>query len=313
MSCVLGLDIGGTFIKGLVLKDGEAVFESSTPTRGGEGIADCVEGFVEELAAGAGITFSSISGVGIGCPGVIGANGLVVRAANLGLENYPLGKFLEEKLGLPVKICNDANAAALGEAKFGAGKEYSDSILITLGTGVGGGIIIGGKLFEGNKNAGAEIGHMVIDRGGKRCTCGRYGCFEAYCSMRALTEDTREAMKYDTASEMWKISGYNDADARTAFSCMDTDGSAKKVTDRFFKYLACGVANLINVLRPQAVLIGGAVTAQGDRLIKPLKDLVEKEIFVPEYAPVEIRCASLGNRAGVFGAAALFESSRKSI
>lgn len=306
MGFILGLDVGGTFIKGLVLKDGKAVYERDIPTRIGERLAGCIEELVEELASGSGITFSQISGVGVCCAGVISGDGEIIKAANLGLERYPLGKTLQERLSLPVKVCNDANAAALGEAKFGAGTGAEDSILITLGTGVGGGIVLGGKLFEGNKKAGAEIGHMVIDRGGVRCTCGRYGCFEAYCSARALTESTREAMKYDTGSEMWKNYTYDTADGRTAFECMDTDLTAKKVVDKYLKYLACGVANLANIFRPQVILIGGGVAAQGSRLINPLQSLVDKEIFAADYAPVEIKCATLGNLAGAYGAAALF-------
>ncbi len=306
MGCIIGLDVGGTFIKGLVLKDGKAVYERDVPTRAGDELADCIEGLVEELAAGGGVTFSQIDGVGVCCPGVITDEGAVVKAANLGLTNYPLGALLAGKLGLPVKVCNDANAAALGEAKYGAGAGVKDSILITLGTGVGGGIVIDGKLFEGNKKAGAEIGHMVIERGGVRCSCGRYGCFEAYCSARALTQSTREAMKYDTGSAMWKTYNYDTADGRTAFEYMDSDPAAKKVVDKYLKYLACGVANLANIFRPQKILIGGGVAAQGTRLTKPLQTLVDAEIFAADYAPVEIACASLGNRAGAYGAAALF-------
>ncbi len=304
MGCIIGLDVGGTFIKGLVLKDGKAIFEHNVPTRGGEELAGCIDGLVEILASGSGITFSMIDGVGVCCPGVISDAGEVVKAANLGLEHYPLKQLLQDMLGLPVKVCNDANAAALGEARFGAGAD--NSILVTLGTGVGGGVVIDGKLFEGNKKAGAELGHMVIERGGVRCTCGRYGCFEAYCSARALTLSTKEAMKYDTASEMWKNYTYDTADGKTAFEYMDTDDSARRVVDKYLKYLACGLANLANIFRPEVILIGGGVAAQGTRLTKPLQSLVDAEIFAADYAPVEIRCASLGNRAGAYGAAALF-------
>lgn len=306
MAYLLGLDVGGTFIKGMALKDGKAVFEYDIPTVSGEGLADCIEELVEKLVAGAGAKFSQISGVGVCCPGVISAEGVVIKAANLKLENYPLKNILEGRLALPVKICNDANAAALGEAKFGAGMGYLDSVLITLGTGVGGGIVIGGKLFEGNKGAGAEIGHMVIVNGGARCTCGRHGCFEAYCSARALTKRTQDAMADDTASAMWKTYSHSSADGRTAFEYMDIDKTATQVINWYLKYLSCGVANIANIFRPQVILLGGGVAAQGSRLTKPLQALVDKEIFAADYAPVEIKCASLGNRAGVYGAAALF-------
>ena len=192
MSLYIGIDIGGTTVKGGVFDDGRLIYENSVPTDAEEELADLIDGFVERLVSGASKVFSEIAGVGVGCPGVIDSeNGTVVFAANLRLKNYPLGKLLAEKLGIPVRLCNDANAAALGEAKAGAGKDYEDSITVTLGTGVGGGIVIGGKLYEGYKSAGAEIGHMVIERGGDKCSCGRYGCFEAYCSARALTRRTR--------------------------------------------------------------------------------------------------------------------------
>ena len=302
MSLILGIDVGGTFVKGLALKDNKSVFECNIPTQTGEKLADCIISLAQKLIAGSGIEFSQVSGVGVCCPGVIDEDGAIVRADNLKLKNYPL-KSLLEGLSLPVRVCNDANAAALGEAKFGAGKGYSDSVLITLGTGVGGGIVIDGKLFEGNKKAGAEIGHTVIALGGRRCSCGRRGCFEAYCSARALTEQTKEMMRRDKSSAMWK---YAEVDGRTAFECQTYDLSAKKVIDRYLKYLACGVVNIANVFRPQVIMIGGGVAAQGDNLTKPLKLLVDKEIFAADYAPVEIKCASLGNRAGSFGAAALF-------
>lgn len=306
MSYLIGVDVGGTFIKGMVLKDRQSVYECQTPTEIGKKLADCIQTLVNNLISGSGAGKSQVVGVGVCCPGVIDEDGAVVKADNLELKNYPLKALLEEKLSLAVKVCNDANAAALGEAVFGAGKGYSDSVLITLGTGVGGGIIIGGKLFEGNKKAGAEIGHMVIEHGGKRCSCGRAGCFEAYCSARALTEMTKEAMKTDPSSKMWKNYTCDTADGRTAFEYQDCDASAQKVVEVYLNYLACGIANIANIFRPQAILIGGGVAAQGTRLTQPLQTLINRQIFAADYAPVEIKCASLGNRAGAFGATALF-------
>lgn len=306
MAYLIGIDVGGTFVKGMVLKDKAAIYECEIPTEIGEKLVDCICALANKLISGSGADNSQIVGVGVCCPGVIDGDGNVVKAANLNLKNYPLKALLENKIALPVKVCNDANAAALGEAVFGAGKGYSDSVLITLGTGVGGGVVIGGKLFEGNKKAGAEIGHMVIERSGKRCSCGRLGCFEAYCSARALTERTKEAMKADPTSGMWTNYTCDTADGRTAFEYMDCDPSAKKVVDSYLNYLACGVANIANIFRPQAILIGGGVAAQGSRLTRPLQALVDGEIFAADYAPVEVKCASLGNRAGAYGAAALF-------
>lgn len=308
MKLYMGLDVGGTLIKGIITdENGQIVIEGDIPTVGGEGLAESIEALADRLVLGANKVYSALSGIGVCCPGLIDTpSGKVIFAGNLNLKNYPLGKILEEKFGVPVKVCNDANAAALGEAKFGAGKNYSDSVFVTLGTGVGGGIVIGGKLFEGNKSAGAEIGHMVIDRGGPKCTCGRRGCFEVYCSARALTEKTKAEMEDDTSSDMWKSYSYETADARTAFEYMDTDRTAKKVVDWYINRLACGLINLANIFRPQAIMLGGGVSAQGTRLTAPLQKILDKELFGgTSYAPVEIKCASLGNRAGSLGAAAL--------
>jgi len=304
----MGLDVGGTFVKGIIIDEkGKIVCEDSVPTVTGEGLADCIETLAETLVRNAGVVFSAIKGAGVGCPGLIDSSrGEVVFAGNMNLKNYPLQKLLQEKLSIPVKICNDANAAALGEARFGAGKGYKDSVLITLGTGVGGGIVIGGKLFEGYKSAGAEIGHMVIEHGGAKCTCGRRGCFEAYCSARALTARTKWAMEEDTSSAMWNTYTHDSADGRTAFEYMDTDRTAKQVVGWYLKYLNCGIANIANIFRPQVIMIGGGVAAQGSRLSVPLQEMLNKEIFAgTDYAPVKVECATLGNKAGAFGAAAL--------
>ena len=305
----IGIDVGGTTSKGLAIDgQGNILAESAVDTVTGDGLADCIDSLIEKLVALAGAVFSDVAGVGVGCPGIIDSgSGTVVYAANLVLNDYPLGKLLKSKTGLNVKIVNDANAAALGEARFGAGKGCKDSLFITLGTGVGGGVVIDGKLFEGYKSAGAEIGHMVIARHGNKCTCGRRGCFEAYCSARALTKRTREAMEDDTASEMWKTYTYFNCNGATAFEYMDTDATARKVVDWYLEHLACGITNLCNIFRPQTVMLGGGVSAQGSRLTVPLQKMVDKEIFGgTDYAPVSVVCASLGARAGAFGAAALF-------
>lgn len=308
MKLYLGIDVGGTTVKGVVLtENGKAVCSGDIQTLYGERLAECIEELAERLVLNSGAVFSDIAGMGVGCPGIIDSeHGKVVFAANLRLNDYPLAKMLSDKLGVPVKLCNDANAAALGEAKFGAGKGYTDSVLITLGTGVGGGIVIGGKMFEGFKSAGAEIGHMVIERDGLKCSCGRRGCFEAYCSARALTNKTRYEMEEDVSSEMWKTYTHDTADGRTAFEYMDTDRTARRIADWYISHLACGVTNIANIFRPQVVMLGGGVAAQGTRLTAPLQKLVDKELFGgTDYAPVKIECATLGNKAGAYGAAAL--------
>ncbi len=308
MALYMGIDVGGTTVKGIILNEnGKPLAKGHASTVCGEGLADCIDGLCEQLVQSAGAVFSQIKCVGVGCPGLINsADGIVVFAGNLNLKNYPLKKRLEEKLGVPVKVCNDANAAALGEAKFGAGKGYEDSVLITLGTGVGAGVVIGGKLFEGYKSAGTEIGHMVIERGGEKCTCGRRGCFEVYCSAKALTARTKWAMEEDTSSEMWRTYGLDTANGRTPFEYMDCDRTAAQVVDWYLKHLATGLVNVANIFRPQVIMIGGGVSAQGSRLTIPLQKLFDAELFGgTDYAPVKITCATLGGDAGAYGAAAL--------
>lgn len=307
----IGIDIGGMSVKGMAVTDGGKTLAEhvvTTEGEGGDALADAVIGLTDRLIALSGLELSDFVGVGIGCPGVIDSeNGVVVFAGNLALKNYPLVKAVERGVRLPVKITNDANAAALGEVKFGAGKSYGDAVLITLGTGVGGGVIINGKLFEGFKSAGAELGHMVIAEGGRQCTCGRRGCFEAYASATALMRSAAEAMKSDRSSAMWGKYTPETVTGRTAFEYADRDASAKRVVGEYVRYLACGIANIVNIFRPRAVILGGGVCAQGERLLKPVREIVEKEVFGgTEYADLEIAAATLGNKAGAFGAASLF-------
>jgi glucokinase len=262
---------------------------------------------INKMLTVANLNKNQVVGVGVGCPGLIDSkNGVVVFAGNLNLENFPLAKAVADKTGLAVKVTNDANAAALGEAKFGAGKQYKDSILVTLGTGVGGGIIVDGKLFEGGNSAGTEIGHMVIETGGYPCTCGRRGCFECYASATALMRKTKDAMEQDTDSEMWQRYTPQTVSGRTPFEYAETDVAAKQVVDWYVKYLSCGITNLVNVFRPQVVMLGGGVSEQGERLTNPVQKLVDKEIFAgSDFAPVKVVKASLGSKAGAYGAAAL--------
>lgn len=298
-------------VKGLAVNaDGSVLSESSVKTdlKDGDALAECVAELVNRLISLSGLGVRAFEGVGVGCPGVIDSrNGTVVFAGNLRLKNFPLAKAAEALTGMPVRMTNDANAAALGEVRFGAGKAYGDAVMITLGTGVGGGVIIDGRLFEGYKSAGAELGHMVICEGGRQCTCGRRGCFEAYSSATALMKSTAEAMKNDKNSAMWGKYTPETVTGKTAFEFAATDAAAKAVADEYVRYLACGLTNVINVFRPRAIILGGGVSEQGERLLKPVREIIEKEIFGGNgYAPVEVVKATLGNKAGAYGAASLF-------
>ena len=181
----------------------------------------------------------------------------------------------------------------------GGGKGNKSLVMVTLGTGVGGGIVIGGRLFEGGSSAGTEIGHTVIETNGYPCTCGRWGCFECYASATALMRKTKDAMEEDTGSEMWKTYTPQTVSGKTPFEYAETDIAAKQVVDWYVKHLACGITNLANVFRPQVVMLGGGVSEQGERLTVPVQRLVDKELFAgTDFAPVKVVKASLGSRAG---------------
>lgn len=308
----LGIDIGGTFIKGAVVDDrGDILCSDKVPTEtaaGAEHVAQNIAALCRALMKSASLTEADVVGVGMGVPGMIdGERGTVVYANNLGWRDFRIAEKLGELIDLPVKIANDANAAALGETKFGSGKNYSSTVLLTLGTGVGGGIVIGGKLLEGNRGAGAELGHSVIVAGGEKCTCGRRGCLEAYASATALIRDTKRAMSADLASPMWELGTLSAVNGKTAFDYYERDEGAKRVVDNYIKMLACGIVNIANELRPEAVILGGGVCAQGDNLIVPLQKLVDEEIYAGNIGPrVKITVAELGNNAGCLGGAALF-------
>ena len=308
----IGIDLGGTFIKGGIADGmGNILVSDKVPTereKGADGVALNISDLCNALITNANISKADIEGVGIGVPGLIDSTGgVVVFSANLGWENFSISSEIEKRVSLPVRIANDANAAALGETKFGCGRNFNSTVMLTLGTGVGGGIVIDGRLLEGNRSAGAELGHSVIVAGGERCSCGRRGCLEAYASATALIRDTKRAMEADKSSKMWEIGSLDKVSGETAFEYKDTDPSAKSVVDSYIEKLAVGITNIANELRPEAVILGGGVCAEGDVLIKPLQELVDREIFAGARGPrVKIITATLGNRAGLLGAAALW-------
>jgi len=307
----IGIDLGGTNIKaGVIDENGNIIIKKSVKTVKERSFNEIVKDMALlcfDAVKDAGIPFDKIEAIGVGAPGSIDSkNGIIVYSNNLNWSNVELTKELVKLTGKKTFVTNDANAAALGEAKYGSGKNYSDSVLITLGTGVGSGIVIDGKLFEGYKSAGAEVGHMVIIENGEQCTCGRKGCFEAYSSATALIRDTKNEMKFHKDSIMWNLCEGNieKADGRTAFLAAEKgDKYAKDVVGIYIQHLAEGIINIVNILRPQVVILGGGVCNEGDNLIKPLEELVFLRMYGgTEYAPVEIRIASLGNDAGLLGA-----------
>ena len=306
MKTYIGFDIGGTFVKGgIVEENGKLLVFDSIPTDTKNIVSD-LAGFTNKLIDKAGLSRDKIAGIGLGIPGMIDSeNGVVTFAGNLDWKNFAIGYELSAVTGYVVKITNDANAAALGEARFGAGKEYTESILVTLGTGVGGGIVIDGKLFSGRHSQGGEIGHMVIERGGLKCTCGRRGCFEVYSSATALIRDTKRAMIENVDSEMGQDYTPDTVDGLTAFSHAKTDRTAAKIIENYENNLVCGLVNLANIFRPDVIMLGGGIANQGENLTKPVQKKFDSELFAHGLGvAVPIVKASLGNKAGVMGAAA---------
>lgn len=307
----IGIDLGGTFIKGGIVDDlGAIIADDKIPT-GAEGgdlaVAKNISALVDKLLSKSGLTREDIVGIGMGVPGMIDSTrGEVVYSNNLAWEHFMISDEVTRLTSVPVKIANDANVAALGESRFGCGKDYKTTVLLTLGTGVGGGIVLDGRLYEGNRSAGAELGHSVIVAGGEKCTCGRCGCLEVYASATALIRDTRRAMEKDKNSKMWEIGSLDAVTGKLAFDYKDVDNSAHEVVDNYIQKLGTGIANIANVFRPEAVILGGGVCAQGEALTKPLEAFLKSEIYGGDKGPsVKILIATLGNRAGILGAAAL--------
>lgn len=316
MKYYVGIDIGGTNIStGIVDENYKIVGKGKLKTNIGrtyeEILADVIE-TVKLAIADAKLEIDDIRWIGIGCPGTCNTEtGVVEYSNNLRWLNVPLLSDIEKAFNKKTYIDNDANVAAYGEYLAGAAKGAQNAVVITLGTGVGAGIIINGRIFSGSNFAGGEIGHTVIVVDGYECTCGRKGCFEAYSSATGLIRMTREAAEAHPES---KIKQLVEADgrisARTAFNAAKMlDDTGIEVVDRYIKHLACGITNTINVFQPDILCIGGGVCNEGDTLLLPLKKLVAENIYSKNSAKnTEICICSLGNDAGIIGAAMLGKS-----
>ena len=311
----LGIDLGGTNIAaGIVDENYNIVLKGSVPTmaeRDIQFVIDDMADLCKKLIADAGLKVEDIAHAGVASPGTVNPEtGVVEYANNLKIRHLPLAKMLTERTGIKnIFLANDADAAAYGEAIAGAAKGASDSVMITLGTGVGGGIIIDGKIYSGFNHAGGELGHIVIEKDGRPCSCGRHGCWEAYSSATGLVKMTREKMNECPDSKMWELceNSIDNAGGKTAFKAARAgDAAGKAVVDSYVSYLACGLANIINIFQPEILSIGGGVCNEGNYLLDPVKEIVAKEIYTCEGTEqTDIRIAKLGNDAGIIGAAAL--------
>lgn len=312
----IGIDLGGTnIVAGIVDKDYKIVASSKMKTnapRPAAEIFDDIAKVVFEALDKAGVTMDEIESIGMGTPGTVNkAEETIEFANNLKFDNVPAGAMLRERLGKTVYMDNDANCAALGEAKAGAGNGVDNFIAITLGTGVGSGVVVDGHILSGANYAAAEMGHMVIVVDGAKCTCGRHGCWESYASATALISQTREAMRHEQDSLMWHVADedLNKVNGRTAFDAMrQGDAAAKKVVDRYIYYVACGLINAINIFQPEIICIGGGISHEGETLLEPLRRHIRRERYsMYSKTQTKICAAQLGNDAGVIGAALLDE------
>lgn len=310
----LGIDLGGTnIVAGVVDESFKIIATAKRKTNCPRPAAEIVEDMAAvalEAVAAAGIKKEDIGSAGVGAPGSIDPdNGVVVYSNNLGFFNLPLSRLLKDKTGLDFYLDNDANAAAYGEFIAGAGKGVKDFVMITLGTGVGGGVIVGGKMLTGSNYAGAELGHTVIVADGEQCSCGRLGCWEAYASATALIRQTKQAMIRFPGSVMWKITNgdINAVNGLTAFDAMrQGDEAGKMVVDKYIYFISVGVANCINIFQPEVLCIGGGVSKEGDNLTVPLRKYVEGDNYARHLEKkAVIKTAQLGNDAGIIGAAYL--------
>ena len=305
----IGIDLGGTNIAvGVVNEKYEIVAHHSVPTGASRPAAEVIGDMgdaVEAVLVKAGVSIDQCESMGIGSPGNCDSErGVVARAYNLGWFDVPVCDMLQERFGIPVRLSNDANCAALAETVAGAVVGCENMVLITLGTGVGGGIIIDGKIYAGMRSAGAELGHMLLVLDGEPCTCGRRGCWETYASATALIRQAKKAAAEHPESllaQAGEITGL------AVFQAADRgDSVAQAVIDRYCVYVAAGFTDLVNSLAPEMILLGGGISRQGERILAPIREYVANNCFGQKDGAIPvIRAAALGNEAGIIGAAAL--------
>lgn len=294
----VGIAIGGTDTRiGLIDVHQHVIAERMIKTnaeRPAEEVVEEIGRTVLALLEQQKIPMDQCVGTGIGVPGTVDRKQGVVRYSNnIRWEDVDIVKEMGKYLPIPIYIANDADCAALGEVTAGAGRDYQDVIMLTLGTGVGGGIILDGNIYEGKGIGGSELGHMVIVEDGEQCTCGRKGCLEAYVSETALIRDVRRAVGKELTPE-------------AVFAVAKKDEAVKAVVDSYIRRLGTGIVNIVNIFRPQLVLLGGGVSVQGEELIKPVEEIMRQGCFGKEKSELpQIKIASLGNEAGMIGAAGL--------
>ena len=312
MEYYIGIDLGGTnVVAGVTDREGRLLGRVSLPllVKGPEGVTGTICDAARQACAQAGITPAQATAMGLASPGTVDPDkGIVSNAHNLGLDCVPLAQMAGDQLGVLAVLENDANAAALGEFYAGCGKGHRSLIAVTLGTGVGAGAVLNGRLYTGFNYAAFEAGHMVIHRGGRPCNCGRRGCWETYASATGLIRSTREAMEIHRESILWQLAPVPEqVTGKTAFDAAQAgDAAASAVVETYTSDLACGIINLINLFQPEVLCIGGGVARQGENLLRPVRAILEREEFTRTYETKKrtgLCVAQLGDDAGVIGAA----------
>lgn len=316
MKYYIGIDLGGTFVKAGVVDENcnivaKVSVDSADVAGDAEKVADRMAECARQALANANLTMDDVESIGIGTPGSVDPNtGMIIYANNLNFLNTPMRQYLEARTGKKIYLENDANVAAYGEVLAGAAKGYNDAIVITLGTGVGGGIIIDGKIYSGFNHFGGELGHAVIVKGGRQCTCGRKGCLEAYSSATALIKMTQEAMEANKDSKLWEVAKtLEEVNGKTAFDAMRLgDPVGAEVVNQYIQYLGCGLANFVNIFQPEILLIGGGISKEGETLLAPLREILKEETYgISGVKSTTLKTCALGNDAGTIGAAFLWK------
>lgn len=309
----IGIDLGGTKIAaGVVDEEGKILCKASIPTGAGRPADEIIKDMADlaqSLLADNGFSLNDICHIGIGSPGIINRSiSEVVFASNLCWHNVPVKRLFESMMNKPVFLENDANTAAVAELMVGAGKGYSDIVLLTLGTGVGGGIIINNSIISGSHGIGAEIGHFIIHADGMECPCGNKGCFERYASASALINWGVEALKENPGSLIYSMACGNPANV-TAQTVVDSakqkDPAAMEIFERYIKYLALGIISIINIIDPQVIVLGGGVSKAGEFLLDAVRAKTEELLLFKDLPHANIELSTVGNDAGIIGAAFL--------
>lgn len=308
----IGIDLGGTKIAaGIVNENGIIIRKDSMPTgrtRKSEEIVNDICMLIKKLINDTNLCENDIYSVGIGSPGSLDRErGVIIANFNLSFKFVAIRDAIQKVISVPIFVENDANCAAIAESVAGVANGVDYAVLITIGTGIGGGIIINDKLYIGSNGAGAELGHVVIDLNGEACTCGRKGCWEAYSSATALIRQTKAAIAMNPHSKILKLVDGNmdKIDAKTAFDAAKMgDETAIKVVDRYIDILAEGLANMVNIFQPDVIAIGGGVSKEGENLLVPLREKMKgRTFFIGELKNTRIVTAKMGNDAGIVGAA----------